>query len=165
MFVSGEFQNHVPRLTSLPHFRVSCIHPVKLLYTFLSMRRSVAISLLLWLALAIALPLAVSDGDQSLPPCCRRNGKHHCAMMDTYLRLRASGTPMLNAPPMRCPLYPRQPGFARVCGPVNAALLRAQHTQLNFRGIGKAPQEQPRSLYKVEITRFSSKRGPPGLFL
>ena len=128
-------------------------------------RRSIIALVLLGIGLPWLLPLVAANDDSRLPPCCRRNGKHHCAMMDTYLRLRASGTPTFTAPPMRCPLYPRQPGLAQVRGPQNAALPQTQPAMVKVRGVRKAPQGQPRSLQQLEITHLFSKRGPPSLFL
>lgn len=49
----------------------------------------------------IAQALFASDPDSNLPACCRRNGKHHCAMMT---RSGESSGPVLLA--ARCPAFP-----------------------------------------------------------
>jgi hypothetical protein len=72
------------------------------------MRRPVGVVLILaiWLGPLLAV-LQASDASR-LPPCCRRDGAHHCAMSDA-VRARmvqaASGKPGLTAP-AHCPLYP-----------------------------------------------------------
>ena len=45
------------------------------------MRRAFAVTLVLVFSLPLIAPLLASTPDESqLPACCRRNGKHHCAM-------------------------------------------------------------------------------------
>jgi len=44
------------------------------------MRRPVSISLLAVLSWMLIVPFFGSDPETSLPPCCRRHGKHHCMM-------------------------------------------------------------------------------------
>jgi hypothetical protein len=52
------------------------------------MRRFLAITLFAVLTMPVVLPLVASpaDAESLLPACCRRNGKHHCAMMATMER-------------------------------------------------------------------------------
>jgi hypothetical protein len=47
--------------------------------------RLLASVLLLIVSLPWFAPLAASTPDSGLPACCRRDGKHHCAMMARYL--------------------------------------------------------------------------------
>src|SRR5664280_3716685 len=44
------------------------------------MRRLAASLLLVLLCAGLALPMLLARGD-GVPACCRRNGKHHCAML------------------------------------------------------------------------------------
>jgi hypothetical protein len=53
----------------------------------------------LWLVCG-ALPLFGQPGDGALPPCCRADGAHKCAM-----RLRAGKVPSVQAPSC-CPVAP-----------------------------------------------------------
>ena len=74
------------------------------------MRRTIALSLLLLFTSMLIAPLLAPDAEASLPPCCRRHGKHHCAMQ---LMLAQSGTP--SGPPAleeKCPLWPKDGGAA-----------------------------------------------------
>lgn len=65
------------------------------------MRRTIAISLLFlfgWLPMA---PLFVSSAETNLPPCCRRHGRHHCAMQRLLAMAGKLGGP--TAFEERCP--------------------------------------------------------------
>jgi hypothetical protein len=44
-------------------------------------RRAISIALLGVIAYLVVAPAAFAGTDSNLPECCRRNGKHHCAMM------------------------------------------------------------------------------------
>jgi hypothetical protein len=46
-------------------------------------------------------PLFASDPEANLPPCCRRNGKHHCMMSE-----RQDGRPEFAAVREKCPCFP-----------------------------------------------------------
>jgi hypothetical protein len=55
------------------------------------MRRAPAALLLILLSLPLIAPLFASAPDESqLPACCRRNGKHHCAM---YMEMGLANIP------------------------------------------------------------------------
>ncbi len=75
------------------------------------MRRAVSILLLALLCFPNLLSvLTQSSSDESrLPACCRRNGKHHCAMPEEMVgRIVAANsgkTPLIGAP-AHCPFYP-----------------------------------------------------------
>ena len=47
----------------------------------------------------------VSDPQSTLPPCCRRNGKHHCGMAERAVE-RANGAGV-GSVSTKCPLFPR----------------------------------------------------------
>jgi hypothetical protein len=69
------------------------------------MRRGLAIFLILLFGLApLTAALAASD-ESRLPPCCRRHGAHHCAMMARWRAQIDSGKPVVGTP-STCPLYP-----------------------------------------------------------
>jgi len=76
------------------------------------LRRMLAFALLI----AFGLPLAAqalgtsTDPDSRLPACCRRHGKHHCAM--AMGDAASSGDPALQAPP--CQSYPAAATQARI---------------------------------------------------
>jgi hypothetical protein len=69
------------------------------------MRRALAVFLILIFGLApLASALAASD-ESRLPPCCRRHGAHHCAMMARWRAQMESGKPSVGVP-STCPLFP-----------------------------------------------------------
>jgi hypothetical protein len=69
------------------------------------MRRWLAIVLILFFGFG-PLASAVEASDESrLPPCCRRHGAHHCAMMARWRAQMDSGKPSVGAP-STCPLFP-----------------------------------------------------------
>lgn len=129
-----------------------------------NMRRFTVILMLAMLSGTLAIPLlyaAFSDPESELPPCCRSRGKHHCAMMDQYLRMMSSGAPTFTAPPNHCPLYPR--GRTQSWAPFSPALLSvrgAAHAALRSH---PACQTQTLARYWVSYDRSRLKRGPPAL--
>ena len=69
------------------------------------MRRALTIFLILFFGFGpLALGLSASE-DSRLPTCCRRHGKHHCAMYALMMAKAEPGKPILTAPPT-CPLFP-----------------------------------------------------------
>ncbi len=121
------------------------------------MRRALASFLLTLLSFPLIAPLLVADSDSQLPPCCRRNGKHHCSMM-WMADQRSSPGPAVRTLQPKCPYYPAativpcEPNVA-VLGnsPVIFALLAG-------RSAGRARTEAG---YRISFSRSRQKRGPP----
>ena len=117
------------------------------------MRRALAISLLLLFGWNLAAPLLLADPDATLPPCCRRHGKHHCSMMD-----RALGYgPAVTAVSERCPCRNAATTASRTSS--WQPLLPTPH----FAGLCRQPLvvEQTRALARISVQRSHRKRGPP----
>ncbi|MFZ1085873.1 MAG: hypothetical protein WAN35_12990 [Terracidiphilus sp.] len=75
------------------------------------MRRWLAIFLILLFGFGpLASALAASD-ESRLPPCCRRHGAHHCAMMARWRAQMDSGKPTVGTP-STCPFFP---GYGLPC--------------------------------------------------
>ena len=70
-----------------------------------AVKRTLASLLLLLIGFPLIGPalFAGNDAEANLPACCRRDGKHHCSMMDAAER-QESG-PALTA--NRCPQFPK----------------------------------------------------------
>lgn len=72
------------------------------------MRRGFSIFLILFFGLGPLSALVPGSEDAGLPPCCRRHGKHHCAMYAQIMAMRArfgfDPHPSFEAP-STCPLY------------------------------------------------------------
>lgn len=131
------------------------------------MRRFTAISVLLLLISSWGAPLVASVASESgaqLPACCRRGGKHHCAMMmEAYLRLASGNKPALIAPPQHCPLYPQGIPQNRT-SETEATLPSAGALYADLQS-HPARHSQTFARYRISFDRSRSKRGPPSFIL
>lgn len=78
------------------------------------MRRGFSIFLILFFGLGPFAAFLAGSDDARLPPCCRRNGAHHCALNLRYAAMMAqaaSGKPTFTAP-STCPCFPGSPAAA-----------------------------------------------------
>ena len=95
-----------------------------------------------------------SDADSRLPACCRRGGKHSCAMMGG----QAASSPGQSIQAARCHFFPpaeaappgRTVGLRGVSGAVFAGLV--SHL---------APRYQTEPVYRMAWCRASHGRAPP----
>jgi hypothetical protein len=128
-----------------------------MLYTTGSMRRILAIALLIAFGFPLVAPVyaATADPEASLPPCCRSHGKHHCAMMHMML-LAALSHPAFQAPP--CPFYPSTATMPRIAA---ASLAAALPPSVQIRRDPAPPATSPRRSACISITCANPKRGPP----
>jgi hypothetical protein len=69
------------------------------------MRRTLASLLLVLVSYTLIAPALLADAASMLPACCRRDGKHHCAMMDPGQP--SQDGPGLSALRMKCPSFPK----------------------------------------------------------
>ena len=125
------------------------------------MQRSIAIFLVLFFSIGPLAALSPASEDAALPPCCRRNGKHHCAM---YMAMMAARTPIpsgaqpIARAPSHCPYYPQHPAVwwstpahALAAAPIGLPELLAQpHTPAAARAAARLTQ-----------IRTRASRGPP----
>ncbi|HEY1498013.1 MAG TPA: hypothetical protein VGF88_00410 [Acidobacteriaceae bacterium] len=121
------------------------------------MRRAFAIALVLAFSLPLIAPALASGPDESqLPACCRRDGKHHCALTVEVGNI-PSGAHVVSSkcPYSPCPATPLlQPhlfagvSLPAVAGPTagTAAVIRAAEAG-----------------YRISADRARHKRGPPEL--
>lgn len=81
-----------------------------LIYHGVQVRRGFSILLVLIFSLGPLTALSSASEDAGLPACCRRSGKHHCAMaMQGTLAamLAPPGAPPIAKAPSHCPYYPQ----------------------------------------------------------
>jgi hypothetical protein len=108
--------------------------------------------------LPIAAPLFAS-GEQTLPACCRRDGKHHCALSVDSTR-ESSSAPSISSTRTKCPQFPQTMGVTvhQVGLGTSAAV---------FAEIISHPAVSPQALsnYRVSLVRSHQKRGPPSNLL
>jgi hypothetical protein len=114
------------------------------------MRRAAAILLVTLIGLSPIGAAWFAGSDSKLPACCRRDGRHHCALVDAA---RPQG-PVLGA---RCPYFPSVRGLPTHSGPGVAqsglaAVSLAGHTTV---------KAQPESGNRAIVIRSLRDRGPP----
>src|SRR5882762_4471443 len=68
------------------------------------MRRALASALLALFTIPLIVPALTAISDSNLPACCRRDGKHHCAMSDAA---ESPSGPTASAVQPKCPVYPK----------------------------------------------------------
>jgi hypothetical protein len=121
------------------------------------MRRVASALLVLVFSLPLIAPALASAPDESqLPACCRRNGKHHCAMsmamdsLSSRYRTVSEKCPFspFAHPPLMAPHTLAIPGTP-------AAFVRA--------AAPSAIAAQADAGYRISADRARHKRGPPAL--
>ena len=124
------------------------------------MRRLLSISLLLLFVLPLVSPLlAAAPSESNLPACCRRNGKHHCAMAG---QLQSSGaSPAASAPVLR----ERCPCALTAQAPSHLTYTPRQQTAAIYAGLANHPacHAQTEARLRISFDRSRQKRGPPAL--
>jgi hypothetical protein len=118
------------------------------------MRRLPAILLIAIFGFSVIGPVLVVDVSGNLPACCRRDGKHHCASIETSdAGLRAAGP--------RCAEFPKSGAF-----PLHPGTALPGSSQLVFGAILQYPAviAQAAAGYRISFSRSRQKRGPPSLF-
>jgi hypothetical protein len=114
--------------------------------------RFIALTLLLLSSVDLAAPFLMPDAQSALPPCCRRDGKHHCAMMDM---IDGDGSPKLA--PSRCPLFSRHGLVANI-----QAAAPVQFTSIASLVFTRPEASaQPEILFRISYARSRQERGPP----
>jgi hypothetical protein len=120
------------------------------------MRRILA-TLLLGLFSVTLLPAALfADADSDLPACCRRGGRHQCAMSDMGDE-NAPGT-TVRAARSRCPMFPES---------ASGVTSTLEYTPSPSAGLTIAlvcmpvAESQAEALFRVSFARSRQKRGPP----
>lgn len=119
------------------------------------MRRALATFLLAVFSFPLIAPALSADAASNLPECCRRGGKHHCAM--AMEDASATGVSFRPIQP-RCPLYPSAP--ATPVGEL-AVILTKSCAIFGLVISHPAIHLQTEACYRVSFDRSSQKRGPP----
>ncbi len=124
------------------------------------LRRLLSILLLAVFALPLATPLLAlgQDADAGLPACCRRAGKHHCAMNMAQLQKSTQSTePQFRAPMAPCKFY------GTVANVLQHELARPAAARAIFAGLQSHPavHAQEESRRRLALDRARQKRGPP----
>jgi hypothetical protein len=126
------------------------------------LRKLMPILLLAAFLLPLFAPLLAlgQSAESRLPACCRRNGKHHCAMsMAEKGQLSVRDTaPSFTAPAERCPYCPANLMTGQLHG-----IVAATQSQAFYAGLVSHPAGTPQTKSKRRISenRSGQKRGPP----
>ena len=111
------------------------------------------------LLLAIGLASYIAGPASTLPACCRRDGQHHCAMMDKATAPPTTDLPQITRAPERCPN--RAPTLGRLA-PITLGLPRHAAFYANVES-HPADSSQVDAVWRVSRFRSDFKRGPPSL--
>jgi hypothetical protein len=123
------------------------------------MQRSIAAILTLvfsWLILAPAFAQSPAD---TLPACCRKGGKHECALL--HAEQPGASDPAVTTISDKCPYAPHSTVASQ-------AHFQALHTsRAIFAGVVQHPAVSPQTdaNFRVSYDRSRQKRGPPSLIL
>jgi hypothetical protein len=121
----------------------------------IAMRRIPAMLLMALFSFWLIGPAVFASGaDSNLPECCRRGGKHHCAMTDGAAD-SSSGPALLAA---RCCLFPQAPAVPLSRTATLPGSSRATFVSFISR---RAPRPQTLALRRISYSREGQKRGPP----
>ena|SRR5580692_5147893 len=122
------------------------------------MRRALASLLLLVFSFPLVALVAFADAESNLPECCRRVGKHHCAMGNDDAT-PARGVAFGSIRP-RCPLY-----AGALATPAGRCVAILNKSGAIFGAIVSHPaiQVQTEAGYRISLGRSAQKRGPPVL--
>jgi len=124
------------------------------------MRRVPAILLVFVFSFSLIAPALFADGDSNLPACCRRDGKHHCGMMDRDMADAPSTGPSVDAFRVKCPFFPTGGATVPECGP---ALMAASDGADVSVACHMAERAQADAGYRISLDCSHQKRGPPSL--
>lgn len=125
------------------------------------MRRVPAILLVFLFSFSLIRPALFVDDEANLPACCRRSGKHHCAMMgmmDRDMAESPSSGPAVDALRTRCPFFLNGGAVLPHSG---AAVVAAYQTVGISIGCRIVARVQAEAGYRISFSRSHRKRGPP----
>jgi hypothetical protein len=114
--------------------------------------------MMLLFSFALISPLLASDSVQAnLPACCRRAGKHHCAMAGQETQQGAS----IDIVSQKCPCIPT------ATTAIHLGALAAPAGHAIFAGIISHPaiHAQTAAQYRISFDRSRQKRGPPSFLI
>ncbi len=126
-----------------------------------NVQRISAILLLAVFSFSLSVPAILADSNSTLPACCRRDGKHHCAMMDMQDQQSSSSGAGFHAAQQKCPYFPKagaEQAHSKILPPrVSAAIFASILSH-------PAAQAQTEAQYRTSFSRARQKRGPPLFF-
>jgi hypothetical protein len=124
------------------------------------MQRVSTILLLVVFSLSLITPAMIADSDSKLPACCRKDGQHHCSMLNVEERLERPSGPAIKSVRPQCPLFLKG-GAAPASGKAGTM----SPGRVFFAAIVSHPtaHAQTEAQYRVSFSRSWQERGPPVL--
>ncbi len=118
------------------------------------MRRTIALALTTIFSWMLIAPAFGPDADANLPPCCRRNGKHHCMMRMEWINGKRKGFSTVTE---KCPCLP-----ASTCA-VHSPIFHPKTRQKFEADVSRQPvcPAQTEARFLLCFLRGHPKRGPP----
>lgn len=126
------------------------------------MRYASAILLIALFSFSLIGPALSASPSENLPECCRRDGKHRCAMM-MHMNGDEDSSPSplaFKSVPEKCPFYGKVGAFSSV-----SKTIARQPSQQFITALIAYPAliAQAESRYRISFSRSRQKRGPPSL--
>jgi hypothetical protein len=117
-------------------------------------------SLIALLCVGVLAPLVPSPQFETVPACCRRDGKHHCMKMASSRRdISERAAASISPAQTKCPLFPQAlPWPMRV--PVALRAVSAVFAEVVAR---PAVPPHTQNQCRVSLIRSHQKRGPPAV--
>jgi hypothetical protein len=119
------------------------------------MRRTIALALTVLFCWTLIAPIFGPGAEANLPPCCRRNGKHHCMMR---MMQRLSGNQKgFTSVTETCPCQP-----ASTCA-VHSPVFKPEAGSRFYAQVARraAPAARTEAFCRSAFLRSNPKRGPP----
>lgn len=124
------------------------------------MSRTLAGLLLALFSYALLGPALVADADAKLAPCCRKSGKHHCAMVTVDAAGEQSSGAALKSGPAKCSLW----RCGAATGASDKTCVRANGSAALLLVVRRSLcRTQPYALARQPFSRAWQRRGPPSL--
>ena len=124
------------------------------------LRKLISLALLAVLSLPLISAVTSANPESKLPPCCRRDGKHHCSMtMAGNDAAPETGTPAFKPAKVACASYPvakSSPATSAFLAAPSLALAGPMTTEIDALA-------QTEARYRIAYNRARQKRGPPSL--
>jgi hypothetical protein len=121
------------------------------------LRRLLSILLFGAFLFPLVAPALAAASASGVPACCRRNGKHHCGMLQAEKNQAESQDVRVSAPVEKCPFEQKSFGTAHHDLSTSAA------AATNTIALAQEPTaaSQAECLRRISFDRSRQKRGPP----
>lgn len=124
----------------------------------MKMRRVPAILLVFLFSYSLIGPALWTDAQSNLPACCRRDGQHHCGMMNQETAAGSSSGLAMGARQVKCPCFPSGRALLPHC---DTALSGGSGLAAAYTGLQILNPRPADAGYSLSFSSSHQKRGPP----